>query len=533
MQRQPLANEQTRVVHEITVEQVTLLGDSTIDNRVWVDGIAKSYLNARLGIKRDEPAVRVKKSHRAFAKPTLSITENMMDLLPNHVIHDYTNDGFTTSDILNGQHRDKVLRLGNISLLPHELFEPLEAGSASIKNSQHIILSIGGNDFREFLQKANAKKTQEEKKTFIRENFDIMFASLKQNYISIINNIREQNPSAKIILMTQYYPSAVQNDYKIYPFMEEIGKILKIGGRFHDPMSVIHEIMKKTYTDVLKEISPDNIIVADITSSLNPFDNKNHLSQIEPSGLGGRKIAQMLKYIITSAKVVAGQAYRFYPEFFTSTDQDLDLHVEGSDFKQWQPAHLWDLREAYSLEQEKVFRRYKADILDAPSLLQQLSETLQKQNNNSALYKAALAVQKEAERLSHFLPEDNLKKWKMSVVLALNVLETPKTQAESEQTNPDYLKAVSLLESHAKHSALGKADNWKKLQGALAMLASVALITLCVALAPLSAGATAALGLTASLFMVTGLSLFTRHRQKSQAQESATLVKEARGQLNR
>ena len=54
---------------------VTLLGDSTIDNRVWVDGIATSYIRTKLGITRDTPRVRVRKSHGSHCKPNLSVVE--------------------------------------------------------------------------------------------------------------------------------------------------------------------------------------------------------------------------------------------------------------------------------------------------------------------------------------------------------------------------------------------------------------------------------------------------------------------------
>lgn len=553
MQRQVLVDEQKKRIDAGKQVNVTFLGDSTLDNRVWVDGLLTSYLSTRLGIKRDTPAVRVKKSHRTFCKPALSVVENVMDMLPDHIIHDYTNDGFTTKDVLQGEMKDKVFGQGAFSIFPNVLFCPLAEGEESIKKSQHIIVSVGGNNFRQFLKTAGDKKG-EERPIYIRNNFNYVLKKMRDEYIEIVQRIRALNKDAQIILMTQYYPSASQNAYKIYPFMKEIGKILDLGGVFHDPMTVIHEIMKMTYSDVLKRIPRENIVVADITSSLNSFDHKNHVKQIEPSGLGGKKIAKMLKYIMTSDQVVPGRAYRFYPEFFTSNEQD--QHVEGTDFDHWEPAHPWDLREGYSFEEEKVFRKYNADQLGPSALLQRLEQAMAKHDKTSPMYKAAQLVRDEAENLSYVMPEGNLKKWKMSVVLALDVLETPKTHDVERsvspnfehggtggavdttkvqlraEVNPEYLKAVRLLKSNVDHRAIGKSDGWKKLKGALAMLAGAAIIGLSIAGTPFTGGASlTGFYVAGSLLSVGGAAFFYHNRQKSLAKESANLAKVANRQL--
>jgi hypothetical protein len=67
-------------------------------------------------------------------------------------------------------------------------------------------------------------------------------------------------------------------------------------------------LAEMTYADALKRVPHENIVVADITSSLNPLDDKNHVSQIEPSGLGGKKIAKMLRYVMISDQVASGRA---------------------------------------------------------------------------------------------------------------------------------------------------------------------------------------------------------------------------------
>jgi len=495
---------------------VTLLGDSTIDNRIWVDGLVKNYIFTRLGIKRDEPVERVRKSHRLLWKPALSVVENMMDILPSsYVLHDYTNDGFTTGDVLRGATKDKVFGqgLGTFSLFPQEWFQPLKEGANSIRQSRHIIVSIGGNDFREFLQVANSKKG-EVRAHYIKQNLESVLEKMRNQYVEIIQRIREQNQDAQIILMTQYYPSATQNNYKIYPFMREIGVILGIRG---NAMKVIHEIMKRTYDYILKNVQQDNIVVADITSSLNLYDAQNYVRQIEPSGVGGKKIAQMLKYIMTSPKVVLGQAYRFYPEFFTAAEQD--AHVEGSDLRQWTPAHPYDLREGYTLEEEKIFREYSAEGITVDLLLGMLYQAIQRVDESSPIYSAAWALYKEGYKLSRLMPENNIKKLKMSVVLAINLLDTPNDSL-------DYPEAIRLLKENAEHRAIGTADRGKQFKGALLALAGAAIIALSLAGIPFTGGASTVLAF-GGISAIGGASFFYHHRQKSLSKESAVLAKEA------
>jgi hypothetical protein len=87
---------------------ITFVGDSTIDNRIWVDGLIKSFIYTRLNIQRSSVLKRIQQSHRKFFKTQLSVVENVMDMMPDYDIHDLSNDGFTTEDCLSGANRDKV-----------------------------------------------------------------------------------------------------------------------------------------------------------------------------------------------------------------------------------------------------------------------------------------------------------------------------------------------------------------------------------------------------------------------------------------
>jgi hypothetical protein len=302
--------------NNLNIQQtITLLGDSTIDNQFWVNEM--------------------------FGDPELSVVENLIEMLPGYNIQDYSRDGFTTKDILVGAYQDKVFENSKYSLYPHEILKPLKFAEESLKNSHFIILSIGGNNVCEFSMEAGNSE-ERLRADFIKNNFEKMLAKLCDDYVEIVHRIRELNNVARIVLMTQYYPSVSQEDYKIYQFMEVIGKVLNLGGISNDCMDVIHTMMKMIYHNIFSRIPADNVVVADITSSLNLYDEKNYVCQIEPSGFGGKKIAQWLKYMITSDAISSSNIYRFLPGFFTSINQD--SFVREIDFKNWQPAHPKDLQ---------------------------------------------------------------------------------------------------------------------------------------------------------------------------------------------
>lgn len=316
-------------------QRITILGDSTIDNKAWVSGIYWSIAKDYLGITRDDTATRIKKSHGIFG-PKLSIIEHLIDLMPNYLIHDYTNDGFTTHDVLHGAFRDKVFGMGTLpTMFPHQFFAPIREAENDIKNSNYIILSIGGNNFREFLSQFLRKDITKIDPESLAYNLKKLLYNMQKEYLHIVWKLQQLNNDAQIILLTQYYPSVKQNDYKIYPLLEQIGHKLGIG---QNGLDVIYYLMTQTYQPII-DLVPNNVIVADITSSLDPFDSDNHVSQIEPSAHGGKKIAMMLKHIISS-QPTSRTAYQFLPEFFENRkNHHQDEFVKRVDFDDWKPLH--------------------------------------------------------------------------------------------------------------------------------------------------------------------------------------------------
>ncbi len=492
-----------------SVVNVTLIGDSTLDNRIWVDGIFSNYLWNRVGIVRDPSAEIVKKSQRVFLKPRLSVIESLMVMLPEYAIHDYTNDGFTTEDCIRGAPKDKVFGKGNgtFSLFPNEFFIPLQAAEEDIEKSQFVVVSIGGNDVREFLQEVARTKSSPQKSQFIRNQFKAVLKELKNNYLQILNKIRELNANAKIILMSQYYPSAIQNNYHILELMREIGEALSNNSN-PDPMIVLHDIMKQTYTDILKNLTDSNVAIADITSTLNPFDNNNHVSQIEPSATGGKKIAQALKFLLTTSENTAGNAYRFYPDFFTTTVADQHKYVQASPFDTWVIASPYDLREGYSLAEENFYRENNLEITKATVLLQQLENAKAKFPEASATRKAADKIAQEGIKLlTKLMRSHDFKKWKMSMGLAIAVLN-----------HPDNLDTIRMLQANGQYRATGAADNWSRFKAALVTLTGTLILGLAAAGIPFTGGASLiACYAAGGLLTGTGATFFYRNTERGLA----------------
>lgn len=322
---------------------IVLLGDSTIDNKIWVyPGIYGNGIMTKLGIHGASPRTRVRRSHGLFSIGTeLSVVENLMDMLPGCRISDFTNDGFTTSDLLNGNYKDKVFPAGAFYDFPHELYEPLEKAKSAIAEANYIVLSVGGNNFREFLQSSFRIADPASRVNYIRENFPTLVEETKREYIELLQKVLVMNPNATLVLMTQYYPSFVQNDYRVYDFMSEVGRALHPD--LQDtlkPQDVIQDLVKQLYSGVLTAIQPysDRLVVADLMSSLNPHDPANHVKQIEPSGIGGRRIASMLGYLMTQ-HVARGHIYQFPAQYFTSNSAQAGQYVKKVTLDHWTPKH--------------------------------------------------------------------------------------------------------------------------------------------------------------------------------------------------
>lgn len=311
---------------------LVILGDSTIDNKVWLGKewwklIAGSFFGSK------SKSVRfIELIYPNFMQP-LSVVQHLHSkLCSEYELHDYSNDGFTTSDVLRGNHKDKVFLTYEDYIahdfFPHEFFQPLSAAQEQIKKSKQVILSIGGNNFREFMQNVLRNRQRIPKGTIqtgVSEEYAGMISTLKEGYKQILNRIRGINPEVELILMTQYYPSSQQS----IPVMGDIYQFLEYLREFigdettRDSMDMICKMMNDCYTDIISHAKEQGLKfkVVDITSSLNPNTDEHHVSQIEPSGTGGEKIASMLAYAVGD-EYHDPVLYQFNEGFFKSQSDD-------------------------------------------------------------------------------------------------------------------------------------------------------------------------------------------------------------------
>jgi hypothetical protein len=101
-----------------------------------------------------------------------------------------------------------------------------------------------------------------------------------ENYIEVLQRLLKKNK--KIVLCTQYKPSLKDSSYHIY---EILSKDKVVG------------IMKMFYPALFEFAREHGLPILDFTRSLNPNDGKLFQSQIEPSKLGGIRIAEMADHV--------------------------------------------------------------------------------------------------------------------------------------------------------------------------------------------------------------------------------------------
>lgn len=430
---------------------LTVIGDSTIDNTVWVE-------NGR------------------------SVVTHLTEILPDFEVLDYSNDGFTTTDILNGAYRDKAFAPNQHTKFPHTLFQPLNEGAESIKKSAYVVVSVGGNNVREFMREI---LEIDDRVTLIKNKMPDLLQKLTKEYIEIINIISNLNPKAKIILMTQYYPSFIQNDYDIYPFMKLLGQALYASA---SPQGVIHRLVQNIYGDIFKHFSANpNVLVADVTSTLNPFNEYNHVKQIEPSDGGGEQIAALLRDIIHHDINEPHTLQRC----FANLEQNGNLEFTASSMINWSPKHPRQFDQP-GLQHEVIPIEISTTINEFKTLLDQINEASDTHQVDRPLYYlAGKRIVKEVECLlkKPFVdPINESAHLKQSLEASLAVLK-----------NWDDTDAIDTLKITAKTIAPGKPQSWQLVIGVMLLLATVATAVISSALLVATAGLSAT-GYAGTLF---------------------------------
>jgi len=315
---------------------VHTFGDSTLDNYWW--------MSANHG-------------HDEAKKNSVEgqIVEKLnQDSSTNYELISHAYDGFTTESVLVGgkvgsalgifpgkKNQDQAAYLKNRNIDPSSKEYsaiPLRDFSTFFskhKNETHyVVLSVGGNDFRERLANPLALL------------FEI--SKVQKRYLEILDHFKNKN--IRPILMFQYRLDTNNDDhYKIYKTMKRVGvaaiaarvlsvlgfgvsliytssrkiqlrsgllfaaiaglvfmiskqlsaKVLKgfLNGQKID-MTTLGALMETVYRPILERAKKDRLPILDLPNTFNPYNTELYIMQIEPSIKGGALIAEGLDHII-------------------------------------------------------------------------------------------------------------------------------------------------------------------------------------------------------------------------------------------
>eukprot|EP00455_Lapot_gusevi_P022079 TRINITY_DN2300_c0_g1_i4.p1 TRINITY_DN2300_c0_g1~~TRINITY_DN2300_c0_g1_i4.p1 ORF type:complete len:337 (-),score=89.92 TRINITY_DN2300_c0_g1_i4:208-1119(-) len=233
---------------------IALIGDSTIDNIVWV------------GNQQD------------------TVVGQLQSLLPDSArIAHLAADGFTTRDVLRGRFPMISFRaraqVGDPfpGLEEGKIFEPLRV-LAETPGVTHAVLSVGGNDVRVIL--GNMRQLPNVQREFL------------ENYPNIVESILHTLPAPRLALMLQYCPSL--NADRVYHVYRAMSALPGPG----DGLSKLHTLMARMYAPSFHIARVLHLPIIDLTRSFNPHDDTLYHSQIEPSAIGSKLIAKIIAHVV-------------------------------------------------------------------------------------------------------------------------------------------------------------------------------------------------------------------------------------------
>jgi lysophospholipase L1-like esterase len=272
-------------------KRIILLGDSTLDNDHWVS---------------QGESVTEQLTLRFQAS-----TEAVVNLAV---------DGFTTRDVLRGAYCDKAVTDTNH---PHKMAYPLEQLSKE-SGVTHILLSVGGNNIREKLA-ILAHSHVSEREELLKK----IMGEIQDEYLEILNQIKQKQPKAQIIIMLQYTPDSINDRYSIYKLMS----LLKANP--HGPIDTLHQIMQQLYIPIFKYAKDNNIPIIDMASSLDHRDPHSYVAQIEPSAKGSAVISDLIAHVVKTHDF--SKTSKIYSRPFTNTT-DIQIQMNHETWKPINPA---------------------------------------------------------------------------------------------------------------------------------------------------------------------------------------------------
>jgi len=238
--------------------EVVLLGDSTLDNVIWMQDVQ------------------------------MCVPFSLQRKLPDFHVRNFAADGFTSKGVLFGGVPISLAgrrKVGDPFPSPDNPFEPLHQLKLLSAKSEikHVVLSVGGNDVREILGNMN--------------ELPLRLRNFWQNYPAIINQILEIAPNAHITLMLQYRPgfNTDRNHYGVYQAMNTLAM-----GQSISPVAIINALMEEIYPPIFKLAQEKKFAIIDLSNTFDIYQDNLYSHQIEPSEQGGQLIAELISHVVKS-----------------------------------------------------------------------------------------------------------------------------------------------------------------------------------------------------------------------------------------
>lgn len=276
---------------------MVLLGDSTLDNVVWVEDPR-------------EAVPSVLQSELASCAGDGSATDVR--------VTNYAADGFTAGDVLRGNgatiswKRRKDTGDPFPTASPLEPFQPLvfldslfpaKPDDQEGVSPTHVLLSVGGNDVRHVLGDMLSLPDA-------LENLVASYSGVLERLLAM----REKH-GVKVAIMTQYQPCFATDEdyYGVYSSLASAAGALGVvggtmaagsaGGASRGAViaagsAVLLAVMRQVYAPIMALAAKNRVPVIDLASSLDPKEASLFSHQIEPSAEGGKVIAQLAAHVI-------------------------------------------------------------------------------------------------------------------------------------------------------------------------------------------------------------------------------------------
>jgi hypothetical protein len=277
---------------------IFLAGDSSLDNKHWI-------LN--------EKANSVNGYENFFEKSVKDVAFNInKKIVEYNDHHHFKNDYFCINTSVEASTLDSNSVDKNIRSNPDVPFHWTSDQFIQdhITDMDILIVSVGGNDIAfnstthlPFFQKLDTNPNDPEAIAHFKE----LLQTKLENYIK---KLCLKNKPLKIIVCMIYYPSKEIQGSWAGTALSNLGYDGKGGDKLRSTIKLFFENFTKNIT-----ISGSEVIPCPLFETLNYEDGKNYLQRVEPSALGGKRMAKrFLSYLFKNAEI---------PDGFTFDDESM------------------------------------------------------------------------------------------------------------------------------------------------------------------------------------------------------------------